>query len=407
MEVLNDYGDSNSMLSQMEGRNEGIAQHNKDIQDRLDTTRTLDLQRAGELKKDARAERGAPVTPTKLGTYAAQLGQTAGSIRNTMNGARSVGVGTYMKNLGRTGDETTFGVRPAIRGARQVGQAIQSARSDFQPRVVSSVSYEGSAPPSNLSADAMLDHQGGETFQPRANAVSDALSREGGGQSTSAIADPSAPRGPVSGGGATVASASEGGASTGASTGTASATGASAGEAGASAGASTGGDTIGAVKAGVKTGASAEDAIGSMTKVGKLVSKAGDVGTALGVVGGVASGIQDIVSGKIVGDDTGEKVGNVLSVASGTMDALSMAMPIFAPFGALFGIASAVSNAVGEENEAKKTEGDSQTKTQDAAKAKPQGLEDTQTVSSLASMGKITSASTDSVHTITGGASAY
>ena len=396
MEVLNDYGDSNSMLSQMEGRNEGIAAHNKDIQDRLDTTRTLDLQRAGELKKDARAERGAPVAPTQLGTYAAQLGQTAGSIRNTMNGARSVGVGTYMKNLGRTGDETTFGVRPAIRGARQVGQAIQSARSDFQPRVVSSVSYEGSAPPSNLSADAMLDHQGGETFQPRANAVSDALSREGGGQSTSAIADPSAPRGPVSGGGATVASASEGGATTGAST-------ASAGEAGASAGASTGGDTIGAVKAGTK----AEDAIGSMSKVGKLVSKAGDVGTALGVVGGVASGIQDIVSGKIVGDDTGEKVGNVLSVASGTMDALSIAMPIFAPFGALFGIASAVSSAVGEENEAKKTEGEAQTKKQDAAKAKPQGLEDTQTVSSLASMGKITSASTDSVHTITGGASAY
>jgi len=397
MEVLNDYGDSNSMLSQMEGRNEGISQHNKDIQDRLDTARSLDLQRAGELKRVAKGERGAPVAPTQLGTYAAQLGQTAGSIRNTMNGARSVGVGTYMKNLGRTGDETTFGVRPLIRGAKQVGQAVQSARSDFQPRVVSSVSYEGSAPPSNLSADAMLDHQGGESFQPRANAVSDALSREGGGQSTSAIADPSAPRGPVSGGSATVASASAGGASTGASTG------ASAGEAGAS----TGGDTIGSVKAGAKAGASAEDAIGSMTKVGKLVSKAGDVGTALGVVGGVASGVQDIVSGKIVGDDTGEKVGNVLSIASGTMDALSIAMPIFAPFGALFGIASAVSSAVGEENEAKKTEGDANTKKQDAAKAKPQGLEDTQTVSSLASMGKITSASTDSVHTITGGASAY
>lgn len=399
MEVLNDYGDSNSMLSQMEGRNEGIAQHNKDIQDRLDTTRTLDLQRAGELKRDAKSDRDAPVAPTQLGTYAAQLGQTAGSIKSTLNGVRSVGVGTYMKNLGRTGDETTFGVRPAIRGARQVGQAIQSARSDFQPRVVSSVSYEGSAPPSNLSADAMLDHQGGETFQPRANAVSDALSREGGGQSTSAIAEPPT-RGPVSGGGSTVASASEGGATAeaGASTGAST---------GASAGASTGGDTIGSVKAGIKTGTSAEDAIGSMSKVGKFVSKAGDVGTALGVVGGVASGIQDIVSGKIVGDDTGEKVGNVLSVASGTMDALSMAMPIFAPLGAIFGIASAVSNAVGEENEAKKTEGQSETKTQDAANAKPQGLEDTQTVASLASLGKITSASTDSVHTITGGASAY
>ena len=389
MEVLNDYGDSNSMLSQMEGRNQAIAQHNKDIQDRLDTARTLDLQKASAMGKEAKAERSAPVTPTQLGTYVAQAGQTAQSIRNTMSGAREVGVGTYMKNLGRTGDETTFGLRPALRGAKQVGQAVQSARSNFQPRVVSSVSYEGATPPNDLSADAMLDHQGGESFQPRANAVSDALTREGGGQSTSAIADPSAPRGPVSGGSAT------------ATTGTAGET------AGKTGGATASGDTIGDVSKTAKAGASAEETIGSMSKVGKLVSKAGDVGTALGVVGGVASGVQDIVSGKIVGDDTGEKVGNVLSVASGTMDALSMAMPIFAPFGALFGIASAVSSAVGEETEAKKTESEAQDTKTTAQQLKPQGLESTQTVSSLASLGKITSASTDSVHTITGGASAY
>lgn len=375
MEVLNDYGDSNSMLSQMEGRNEAIAQHNKDIQDRLDTARTVALQKASELDVRARAERGAPVTPTRLGEYVAQAGQTAQSVRNTITGAREVGVGTYMKNLGRTGDETTFGLRPALRGARQLGQAVQSARSDFQPRVVSSVSYEGATPPNDLSADAMLDHQGGESFQPRANAVNDALTREGGGQSTSAIADPEAPRGAISGGSATAS------------------------------------DTIGDVSktatATAKAGEGAEETIGAMSKVGKLVSKAGDVGTALGVVGGVASGVQDIVSGKIVGDDKGERVGNVLSVVSGTMDALSVAMPIFAPFGALLGIASAVSSAVGEEQEAKKTEGEAQTTKTTAQAMKPQGLEDQQTVSSLASLGKITSASTDSVHTITGGSSAY
>jgi len=372
MEVLNDYGDSNSMLSEMEGRNEAISQHNRDIQDRLDTARTVALQKASDLDVRARAERGAPVTTTQLGEYVAQAGQTAQSVRNTITGARDVGVGTYMKNLGRTGDETTFGLRPALRGARQLGQAVQSARSDFQPRVLSSVSYEGATPPNDLSADAMLDHQGGESFQPRATAVKDALTREGGGQSTSAIADPEAPRGAISGGSATATS-----------------------------------DTIGDVSKSVKAGEGVEETIGAMSKVGKLVSKAGDVGTALGVVGGVASGVQDIVSGKIVGDDTGEKVGNVLSVVSGTMDALSVAMPIFAPLGALLGVASAVSSAVGEEKEAKKTESQSEETKTTAQTMKPQGLEDQQSVSSLASLGKITSASTDSVHTITGGSSAY
>lgn len=352
-EVVNDWGDNTSMVREMSGYNQAVQQHNEDIQGRFDTKINL-------LKSQARAEAKAPLSESAIQGYAGTLATGQKAVRQVYSGAKAVGGYTnYLKAGGRTGEETDLGLSAVKKGVgilRAGGtQAVKRAFGvGFQPGAISP--EQASRSLVDTPTEALAPEETSVSASPE---LSSAV--EGASQESSSI-------------GGSTSAAAEGGSTTG-----------------------------DVVKAGTKAGAGAADAVGDVSKLSKAGDALGTVGTGLGIVAGAASGIEDLAQGKIVGDDTGEKIGNVANIVGGALDAASLALPVLAPLGALAGVVGGIASLFGEESESKK-------KTNEAAKAppKPVGtMGDTAAISTLSSVGGLTSASTDTLHTITGQSSSY
>ena len=348
------------MVREMSGYNQAVQQHNEDIQGRFDTKIKL-------LQSQARAEAKAPLSESAIQGYAGTLATGQKAVRQVYSGAKAVGGYTnYLKAGGRTGEETDFGVSAVKKGIgilRAGGtQAVKRAFGvGFQPGAISP--EQASRSLVDTPTEALAPEETSVSASPELSSAVEGASQESSsiGGSTSAA------------GGSTSAAAE---------------------------GSSTTGDVV---KAGTKAGAGAADAVGDVSKLSKAGDALGTVGTGLGIVAGAASGIEDLAQGKIVGDDTGERIGNVANIVGGALDAASLALPVLAPLGALAGVVGGIASLFGEESESKK-------KTNEAAKAppKPVGtMGDTAAISTLSSVGGLTSASTDTLHTITGQSSSY
>lgn len=352
-EVVNDWGDNTSMVREMSGYNQAVQQHNEDIQGRFDTKIKL-------LQSQARAEAKAPLSESAIQGYAGTLATGQKAVRQVYSGAKAVGGYTnYLKAGGRTGEETDLGLSAVKKGVgilRAGGtQAVKRAFGvGFKPGAISP--EQASRSLVDTPTEALAPEETSVSASPE---LSSAV--EGASQESSSI-------------GGSTSAAAEGGSTTG-----------------------------DVVKAGTKAGAGAADAVGDVSKLSKAGDALGTVGTGLGIVAGAASGIEDLAQGKIVGDDTGERIGNVANIVGGALDAASLALPVLAPLGALAGVVGGIASLFGEESESKK-------KTNEAAKAppKPVGtMGDTAAISTLSSVGGLTSASTDTLHTITGQSSSY
>ena len=351
MEVLNDYGDSNSMMSQMDDVNSAIKQHNKDIVDRWNATVSTAQTTASALRIQHYA------------THGVQLGldmKKASSLASSVGGWKNMAM-----SGGRTGGETTLGAKPAIQAVKKVlgttaaapSQGITTRTGEFVPgKAAPSVEWTGDTPEQPTRSVASAADEGRPSLGRPGTAPAEAPSSAAPTEGEPVTQTRPSGKAPQEG-------------------------------------------SSGAEEAGAE---GAEEEAGKLGKVGTLAEGAG---RALGVAGGITALGQDIfgeANGSkhfLAGDNTAERVGNGLQIASGALDAISVAIPVFAPVAALFGLASAVSSAVGDEEDAKTTA--------DAPGKAPKGQESTHSVSTLASVGAITNAGTDTLHSIGGASAAY
>ena len=357
----------NNMLSEMQGYNSDIAEHTKVRNKGYDDVITA-----------ARGERQEVTDPKELGETAAQLGQTAQGVLGSSSTLKDVYGGSklaFLKGLGRTGEETSFGGKTllkvgqgAVRKGGQALEAIQSARAGFEPGAAST-------PTINWGADRPVP-------------VSRTILGSGADEARFAGADPARPTGDLAEGTyATSTGADE--AAFAAPTEEAPVTATlKSGSNVASDGTRVGSRVVGAVAEGAEPSALRVGA----GIAGDLVGKAG---LGLGILSGGEALMSDIMGGKVQGDDAGEKTGNKLAIAGGALDALGLAIPPLAILGGIAGVASAIFTGEGHLKHAQETAAAATT-------AKAQPGETPMEVTSMASLGQVASRGTDITHSIAG-----
>ena len=376
---MGDFGEgidqSNNMLGEMKSYNQGLQQH-------LQTRRT----HLTEQIQSAKGERQAEADPKKIAedtSQFAQVGERYGAARGVLKGSYGGDIGAYAKGLGRTGTETTFGLKPAGRAAGKVGTAIKTA-------------YQGAG--SSFKPGAVSAEEGGDTALY--------LQRAGAGEDPAALATPEVSG--VAGGAAEEATHFSAPTEPTPVTGTQPSTETTLGrtEAGRTAPAEEG-ITEGLGRAGIKVDAAAGDAAAAGVRgaasaaglagaVGEAAGKAASAaGVGLGILGGAESLASDMSSGhfKLAGDNDAEKWGNGLSMAGGALDTLGLAVPPLAILGGVVGIASAAADMIGHLEHSSKKAGT-------ATKALGTKQVNSVGVTSLAATGQIASQGSDMLHTI-------
>ena len=357
----------NNMLSEMQGYNSDIKEHtrvrNKGYDDIITT---------------ARGERQEVGDPKQLGETAVQLGQTAQGVLGSSTTLKNVYGGSklaFVKGLGRTGDETTFGGKTllkvgqgAVRKGGQALEAIQSARAGFKPGAASTPTIDWGADRPVPVSRTILGSGADEARFAGANPARATGDLAEGTYATSTGADEAAFAAPTEG--APITATLKSG-STVTSEGT----------------------QVGSRVA----GAAAEEAAPSALRVGAGIAGdlVGKAGLGLGILSGGEALMSDIMGGKVQGDDAGEKTGNKLAIAGGALDALGLAIPPLAILGGIAGIASAIFTGEGHLKHAKDTAAAAA-----AGKAKPG--ETPMEVTSMTSLGQVASRGTDITHSIAG-----
>jgi hypothetical protein len=352
---MGDFGEGidqeNNMLGEMKGFNSQI-QEAKQVRDQF---------LSGQLTS-AKAETAKESDPTLLGEDVTQISQVASKtaaarkvFKSSMYGSD---LGAYAKGLGRTGEETTLGLKPALKAGRKlVGAVAARGTGSFVPGAVASESLEGAT--QELSTrTARGGAVGADTVQGKPVRVVPDLQQE----------IETVPRPPTEPTPVTQVRPSGGEPQA---------------------------PPTGAAGAGEEAETLASKGARLAGTAGELV---GHVGVGLGVLGGAESFAADMAGGHfhLSGDNTAEKTGNALSMAGGALDTMSMIAPPLAILGGILGIGSAIADAIGHlEHSAKKV---AAVKTEEAAPP----TETPMGVTSLAAIGQVASQGSDMLHTITG-----
>lgn len=345
---MGDFGNGidmqNNMLGEMKSYNSEIAEHKR--------------QRnvvQNNLIEGAKQEISGVADPEKLGSTAAILGSAAegvisakGVLRDTYGGNKM----TYAKNLGRTGDESSFGLKSIynkFKGVTSSKPTLDEGGPVQGPSTKPVFRQAGQYETSNTGALSTTDGVGGlrpvQHFQ---------------------LDEPSAtpdPKGIVSGGEAPIeTNASQ-------------------------------------VSRNLAAGAAETEPSLLRTAGGIAGDIVGKAGLGLGILTGGEALMTDIMGGKVQGDDKGEKTGNELSVAGAALDTLGLAIPPLAILGGIAGVASAIFSGEGHIKHAQEVDAA-------AKKAKTTPGETPMQVTSMASLGQIASRGTD-VHSSIAGSSAF
>ncbi len=370
----------NNMLSEMSQRSQGIEDH---YQDQLRSYNNI-LRGARESSK---SELEKLQDPKQLGeelTQITQVGQRAGAARGVFQNTYGSNMYKYASNLGRTGEESTLGVRPLGKAISKGVGAIRAApRSTFTPGAISPEEALGDV--RDQPTEALIDEQTGVYRSPDlSTSVEGATERFNvSGTSPDPAPQPSSGEGGSAPEGAVVSEGTAAESSAGvpavenATTRTAAST-ATAAEEGANAAAEATGSTL---KAGLSTAAD-------------LGAKAG---VGLGILGGANALAQDFSGGHLhlSGDNSAEKAGNAMSMASGALDTLGLVAPPLAILGGLLGVGSAIADIFGHvEDSSEKVEA-----VKKAAPPPPKPID--MTVASTA-VGQVASQGADTLHSIAG-----
>jgi len=375
----------NNMLSEMSQRSDALQQHYEDEMRNYNTV----LRGA---KSSAKSEIAALADPKQIAedtTQLTQVGERMGAARSVLKNVYGSNKLAYLKGLGRTGEETTLGVKPlaqaVAKGARTAASAVSDIRgSGFTPGAVTGAATErsladtptesllGDSPSAAASPEYTASVEGAtDRFTPQA-----ATSTEAPAQASSS-AGGSAPEGAAVSEGTAAESSTGVPAVENATTRTAASTAAAAEE-----GANAAAKGVGAAaKAGLSTAAD-------------LGAKAG---VGLGIVGGAVSAAQDFAGGHfhLSGDNTAEKAGNALSMASGALDTLGLAVPPLAILGGLAGVGSAIADIFGHHEDAKE-------KVDAAQKAAPPPPKPIDVSAAGTAVGQVASQGSDTLHSISG-----
>jgi hypothetical protein len=352
---MGDFGEGidqeNTMLSEMAGYNSQIKEA-KQVRDQF---------LSGQLAT-AKEETAKEKDPTKLGEDVTQISQVASktaAARKVFSSTYGSNLGAYAKGLGRTGEETTLGLRPALKAAKTISGL--TAPSSFRPGAVSSSSLEGATQQlrarTGMGGAASADTVAGKPIR----AVPD-LQQE----ITTRPVPPTEPT-PVT----------------------------QVRPSGAEPQAPPTAEAAGAEGAGAEAESLASKGAKLAGTAGEVV---GHVGVGLGILGGAESFASDMAGGHfhLSGDNTAEKTGNALSMAGGALDTMSLVAPPLAILGGILGIGSAIADAIGHlEHSHKKV---AAVKTEEAAPP----AETPMGVTSLAAIGQVASQGSDMLHTITG-----
>jgi len=375
----------NNMLSEMSQRSDALAQHYDD------EMRNYNTMLRG-VKSQAKGEMESVRTPQQIAEDTAQVtqvGERFGAAKGVLKNVYGSNKLAYLKGLGRTGEETTLGIKPLAqavgKGARTAASAVSDIRgSGFTPGAVSGAATErsladtptesllGDSPSAAASPEYSASVEGAtDRFTPPA-----ATSTEPPAQASSS-AGGSAPEGAAVSEG-TAAESSTGVPAVENMTTRGAVSTATAAEEGANAAAEGLG---GAAKAGLSTAAD-------------LGAKAG---VGLGIVGGAVSAAQDFSGGHfhLAGDNTAEKAGNALSMASGALDTLGLAIPPLAILGGLAGVGSAIADIFGHHEDAKE-------KVDAAQKAAPPPPKAIDVSAASTAVGQVASQGSDTLHSISG-----
>ena len=385
---MGDFGQGidieNNMLSEMSQRSNDLAQHYADQVRGYNTQLEQAKEEAGRRGKE---ELSSLRTPQKMGeelTQVTQVGQRAAAARGVFKNVYGSNMYKYATNLGRTGEETTLGVKPLGQAiSKGVGMVRARGTGGFTPGAISAEtasrsledtpteSLLGDSPSAAASPEYSASIEGATNrFTPPATTSSDpapqASSGEGG----------SAPEGAAVSEGTAAESSTGVPAVESATTRTAAST-ATAAEEGANAAAEATGSTL---KAGLSTAAD-------------LGAKAG---VGLGIIGGASSLAQDFSGGHfhLSGDNGAEKAGNAMSMASGALDTLGLVAPPLAILGGLVGVGSAIADIFGHVKHASQAP-------KPAAPPPPPPKPIQESVASTA-VGQVASQGADTLHSIAG-----
>jgi hypothetical protein len=359
----NGVNQDNNMLGEMRDYNSEIKEHLNTRNNILD----------GHLK-NAREEKGEVANPEKLGATATQLGQIGTNysaakvvLGETYGGSKAA----YAAGLGRTGTETTFGLKPAVKtlskGVSKVGEGYQALTATKRaigavPEGSSSVSWGGAtAPP---TPEGLLGSGADEARFAGANpARPTGELAEGTYASSRGVLEM-----PVPTEGEPITATLKSGSSAGKVV-------------------TAGADLSKVAPSGLRAGA------------GVAADLVGKAGVGLGILAGGEALMTDITGHGVQGDNTAEKWGNRLSIAGGALDTLGLAVPPLAILGGIAGVASAIFSGEGHLQHA------SAEKTEAEEKKKTPG-ETAMQVTSMASLGQVASRGTD-IHASIAGTSAF
>ena len=371
----------NNMLSEMSQRSSDIGRHYADqVRDYNKQLRGAASQGKAEMAGDRTAQKVAEDT-----TQFTQAGQRLSAARGVFKNTYGSNMYKYATNLGRTGEETTLGVKPLGQAiSKGVGAIRARGTGGFTPGGISeetasrsvadtpTESLLGDSPSAAASPEYTASVEGStDKFTPP-----QATSTEPPPQPTSAEGG-SAPEGAAVSEGTAAESTSGVPAVENATTRSAA-------------------STANAVTEGSNAAA---DGLGGAAKAG--LSTAADLGAkagvGLGIVSGGISAAQDFSGGHfhLAGDNNAEKAGNAMSMASGALDTLGLVAPPLAILGGLVGIGSAIADIFGHHEDAKAKVGD----VQKTAPAAPKPI--TTSVAST-SVGQVASQGADTLHSIAG-----
>lgn len=355
---MGDFGEGisqeNNMLGEMQSYNQAVRDH-----------LTKRNEQLNEVIRNAKGERQAVGSVSNLGQASTQFGQVGAKFadaKGVLHGTYGGNMGEYARNLGRTGKETTFGLRPAGKAAGKAlgtladvaptGSYVKPGTAPFTSRV--DIQPKGPMTAAGEAAEA------GRTAPTKVVELGSGSEPSGEAEASRQVGQPKVPEGEpydIKPKGSLVAGA---------------------------------GDEA-------KAAAGLEDT----SKLGRVAGAAGDLvgaaGVGLGILGGAESLASDVSSGHfhLQGDNDAEKVGNALSMAGGALDTLGLAAPPLAILGGIVGLGSFIAEGIGHLEHSSKKAGT-------AKKDKDKPDETPEQVSSLASLGQVASASTDTLHTIAG-----
>jgi hypothetical protein len=370
----------NNMLSEMSQRSEGLAQHYQD-----EMTNYNNLLR--NTRDKAKGEVEALSTPQALGedlTQFAQVGQRTAAARGVFRNTYGSNLYKYATNLGRTGEETTLGVKPLAQAVSKGVGAIRAApTSSFTPGAISPEEAIGDV--RDQPTEALIDEQTGVYRSPELSTAVEQPTERFNVSATSPDPPPQASSG--EGGAAPEGAAVSEGTAAESSTGIPAVENATTRTAASTADAAAEGSNA------------AAEGLGATARAG--LSTAADLGAkagvGLGIIGGAVSATEDFSGGHfhLSGDNNAERAGNAMSMASGALDTLGLVAPPLAILGGLLGVGSAIADIFGHEK-------DASDKVQAVqAKPPPPPKAINQTVASTA-VGQVASQGADTLHSISG-----